>query len=605
MIVSKKHSGNSGEDITNLREFPGKLPVEVQLPKEVPARRGFSIVYRGKTLLSQIDPVSQGERLTAGIPVKERTLYFCPSPLYGYGLPLFLEKLKNESQGKNSALLCAEADEKLLEISKKAVGALCASATESGFRQLALTKASSPEQICAYVRETWGERVFRRVEVIRLNGGCQLFPELYTDIKETLARELAVEWGNAMTLIRLGRLYIRNLIRNLALLPESENITALDFGSSPVLALGAGPSLDPLLDELTTLSGGNIPPPGRRRYKIICVDTCLPALHERAILPDLAVVLESQHWNLRDFSGARDREISAAFDLSALPASARVLGGKRCFFATPWTTLRLFRRLGEAGLEPETFFPMGSVGLCAAALALRISSGPVLAGGIDFSFSLDAYHARSTPAHSELQRKQNRFRSILNAGAAFRPGAFSALSKTGGAVRSDPAMRRYRDLFEQEFGGNPRLHDIAGSGLNLGVKTVSPAEAFSILNGAGETPAVRPLATDLPAARLPAASQSSAGSPAAWQKEKIAAFIRRETAALYELKEMLCGEIAANPGRMEELLDTSDYLWAHFPDCAGAGGRRPSCTDLGFLKRVRAETEPFIKLWEKSLGELV
>ena len=580
-----KHSGKFGEEFSNPQNPSGEFP------GELPARRGFSIVYRGKTLLSRVDPVAQGERAAAGIPLKERTLYFCPSPLYGYGLSLLLEKIRTEFRDKKPAILCVEADEKLFEISKNSLTGLYASSVSGGFRHLALTRASGPEQICAFARETWGERVFRRIEVIRLNSGWQLFPELYGDMEAALRQELAVEWGNAMTLIRLGRLYTRNLIRNLALLPESESITTLDFGSSPVLALGAGPSLDHLLDELTTLSDGKISLPGQRRFAIICADTCLPALHERAIVPDLAVVLESQHWNLRDFSGARGREINAAFDLSALPASARVLGGKRFFFATPWTHLGLFERLREAGLAPETFPPMGSVGLCTAALALALSSGPVLAGGIDFSYTLDAYHARSTPGHSEQLKRQNRFRGIINAGAAFRTGAFSAVSKTGATVRSDPAMRKYRDLFEQEFGGNARLIDITGTGLSLGIKTVAAAEAFAILNGSGPS---RPAA--------PRVSRPSVFNfPPGVRREKIAAFIRKETDALEELKEMLAGKTAADPARLEELFDFADYLWAHFPECAGAGGRRPPGTDLGFTRRVRAEIEPFLALWERSL----
>jgi hypothetical protein len=553
------------------------------LPAEIPARRGSSVVYKGKTLLSRVDPVAQGERLAAKIPIKERTLYFCPSPLYGYGLSMLLERFRKED-GKYSAVLCLEADEKLFQISHKALAALTDSTPEArdGQRLLALAKVSGPEHICAFVRRTWGERVFRRVEAVRLTGGWQLFPGLYDEALGALRRELALEWGNAMTLIRLGRLYARNLIRNLAFLPEAEN--SLNFGSAPVLALGAGPSLDSFLDELSSFSGGKIP--GERPYKIICVDTCLPALHERGVLPDLAVILESQHWNLRDFSGARGRKIDAALDLSALPASARVLEGKRFFFATPWTGLRLWGRLEEAGFLPETFSPLGSVGLSAVALALRLGSGPVLCSGIDFSFTLDSYHARSTPGQAERARRQNRFRSLINPAAAFRDGTFSALSKTGETVRSDPALRNYRNLFEQEFGGNPRLLDIAGSGLPLGARTVSPVEAFAVLSG--KVSAGR----EEPAGR---------GNP---PREKIAAFARGEAETLRSLREILTGEKTADLGRLEELLDTADYLWAHFPDCAATGGRRPPGTDTGFLRRVRTEIEPFLKLWEMTLGEL-
>ena len=566
------------------------IPTESKIPLELPAGRGFSVSYMGKTLLSRVDPVTQCERLIAGIPVKDRTLYLCPSPLYGYGLSILLDKLES-----NSAVLCVEADEKLFALSETNLSRYLD--PSSGFsrgrniKPLALTRAEGPGEICAFVRDTYGKRIFRRLEVIRLSGGWQLSRQLYEGIETALRREIAIEWGNAMTLIRLGRLYIRNLVRNLALLPESENLAALDFSSQPVLVLGAGPSLDSALEEAGVLLGR------KRRFRIVCVDTCLPALLERGISPDLVVVLESQHWNLADFSGARGRMIDAALDLSALPASGRVLAGKRYFFATLWTPLALFTRLEAEGFLPKTFAPMGSVGLSSVALALAATRGQVLTAGIDFSYTLDAYHGRSTPGRRNLETRQSRFKTLINAGAALREGTFVTLSKTGKQVRSDPAMRNYRDLFEEEFGGNPRLFDIDGPGLPLGRKTVSAAEALTLLNGGvailnetGEKAAtirekpMRNFSVDL-------------------LREKLRIFIQREMGLLTELRETLSCGVPPEAARLEELLDDCDYLWAHFPECAGAG-RRPPSTDLSFLKRVRTEIEPFLELWEMSLNEL-
>jgi hypothetical protein len=542
----------------------------------------------GKTLLSKIDPVAQAERLAAGIDLKESSLYICPSPLYGYGLTLLLEKLPLDS-----AILCVEADEKLFELSKKAMGtdAELLGALPKGreTKAISLVQANEAEKLCALVREIWGERVFRRVEAIRLTGGWQLYPRLYDEIETALRREIAVEWSNAMTLIRLGRLYSKNLISNLANL-ANENTDKPDWSSAGILALGAGLSLDPILRELSGLCGGKIPEPGKRRFKIICVDTCLPALADWGVLPDLVVILESQHWNLRCLIGLQGKEIDAAIDLSALPASTRALKGKQYFFATVWTRLAFFSRLKEGGLLPETFPPMGSVGLSAVAVALKISNGPVVTGGIDFSFSMDASHARSTPRRRDIENRQTRFRTVIDTDAGLRDGTCAAVSKTGVQVRSNPAMRKYRDLFEREFGGNPRLLDITGPGLPLGVKTVTAAEAFAILNGAGDQHT------------SPRNLSRSGGEKT--QTSKITAFVKREADTLKELKDMLTGAIPSEQERLEGLLDTADYLWAHFPECAGAGRKRPPATDLSFLKRVRAEIDPFLELWEITLEEL-
>jgi hypothetical protein len=388
-----------------------------------------------------------------------------------------------------------------------------------------------------------------------------------------------------------------------------------------VLVLGAGPSLDETLDGLTAASSGESrvwTDPARRPFKIICVDTALSALKARNIRSDLAVALESQHWNLRDFIGGGDWELPVAMDLSALPATAEVLGGQSFLFFTPWTEISLFDRLREAGLLPVSFVPLGSVGLTAAAIALRLGSGPIVTAGIDFSFTLDKYHARSTPGHLERLRRQSRLRGILNIDAAFRPSAIGAFSKSGLPVRSDPAMRGYRDLFEREFGagsgarsvtGNvvnsaaaERFRDISGSGLPLGIKTISLETALAILSGGNAGKGFPPNA-------LPKAPQGTRLLPPSQdtdiqqKTEKLINFIRREQDALLLLRSILKGEISAEADKTEYLLDTCDYLWAHFPDCAGAGGRRPAGTDLSFLKRVRAEIDPFLKLWALALKE--
>jgi hypothetical protein len=272
-------------------------------------------------------------------------------------------------------------------------------------------------------------------------------------------------------------------------------------------------------------------------------------------------------------------------DLSALPAAAGILGKTYLFF-TPWTPLRIFGRLEKAGLLPDSLKPLGSVGLSAVCLALRLGSGPVLTGGIDFSFSPDNYHARSTPGHREKLRKQNRFKSIL--GAGFRPGLLTLVSKSGVPVRSDPVMRSYRDLFEREFSGT-RLADIKSNGLPLGVRTVEPEEAWELLKGKPLDPVSAPPA-------------ETAGRED--KKQRLFAFAGGERKSLAELRSMLTGELPANPGRLDSLLDSLDYLWAHLPVCAGRDGVRPPASDIAFLKMVRAETDPFLKLWDRLLREI-
>jgi hypothetical protein len=233
------------------------------------------------------------------------------------------------------------------------------------------------------------------------------------------------------------------------------------------------------------------------------------------------------------------------------------------------------------------------VGLTAVAAALRVSSGPVVVGGIDFSFTLDRFHARSTPGHIDRLGRQSRFLGLICAGTAFRRGVFAGVSKAGTPVRSDPAMRTYRDLFEQEFAGEGRLWDITGPGLSLGIRTLPLEAAFALLRKAG------PFVPGDPE-RGAAAGLTGKDRPPV---EAVEAFVLREQRTLLTLRGILTGETVPPPEQLDRLLDECDYLWAHFPECAAAG-RRPPGTDISFLKRVRVEIDPVLRLFELVLREL-
>jgi len=555
---------------------------------------GFS--YKGKTLLSRVDPAGKADRVADTVPVIDGTLYLCPCPLYGYGLERLLARLESSP---NSAVLCFEPDPELFAISSEHF-----SEALKYNRQLGLTNQCEAAELCAFIREKWGSRVFHRIHVLRLNGGWQLYPAL-NDLADTLQREIAIDWGNAMTLARLGRRYIRNAIRNLALIPKTPSITGLSFGAGSVLTLGAGPSLDAVLDALVTRFGEACRQPETRPFRIICVDTCLPALRERGIRPDLAIILESQHWNLDDFTGLAGWDIPAAFDLSALPGSANVLGNRLFLFFTPWTQLRIFQRLEAAGLLPLSLIPLGSVGLSAVAISMRLTQGTIITAGIDFSFSMDSYHARSTPGHLARLRRQNRFTSLLNT-EAFGQSVFHAVSKTGTRVLSNPGMRNYRDLFEKQFVDcSSRLFDLAGSGLPLGIKTLSIEEAFSLLTSNNKMVNERNngMRTLLTKSNTNLLTNNDHVVNINYV-EKLRDFALAERYRLTLLMDILTGKVPMDYGKLASLIDECDYLWAHFPDYA-ASSRRPDKTELeaggqavvSFLKRIRAEIDPFLKLW--------
>jgi uncharacterized Rossmann fold enzyme len=559
--------------------------------------QGLPFVRNGKTLLSGIDPVGRAERSANAVTVKDRTLYFCPSPLYGYGLACFLSRL--ETEAPDSAALCVEADGELYELTEKNIDPSLAAN-----RKLRITNICDAGSLCAFVREAWGARAFRRIEILRLSGGWQLFPEVYDFLCESLRREIAVDWSNALTLAKMGRLYIRNVLRNLSLVSQFPSAGILSFGEAPVLVLGAGPSLDETLDALEIRRAKILACPEALPFKIICVDTCLGALKERNIIPDLVIILESQHWNIKDFLSCNGWSVKAVVDLSSLPASTNILSGEKFLFFTPWTKLKIFERLKDAGLLPVVIPPLGSVGLTAVELARRLTTGKIICSGLDFSFTGDKYHARSTPGHRALLNSQNRLRRIFNP-AAYNQYSIAAVSKAGLSVYTNPAMKNYRDLFEQEFGGDSRIFDIQGSGLPLGIKTLSLEEAAGLLvnltakNTINQKHCENSINIFSGQAKIITQRHKDTKEEKREEckKDELISFFENEKKRLEDLRSLLTGEAAADNERLVVLIDECDYLWAHFPDFAG--GRRPELSDISFLKRLRTEIDPMLKIFRE------
>jgi hypothetical protein len=246
------------------------------------------------------------------------------------------------------------------------------------------------------------------------------------------------------------------------------------------------------------------------------------------------------------------------------------------------------------------------VGLNAVAISMELTQGAVITAGIDFSFTMDSYHARSTPGHLARLRRQNRFTGLLNAQAAFGQSVFRAVSKTGTTVFSNPAMRNYRDLFEGAFAvSSPRLFDITGSGLPLGVKTLSTEEAFGLLTSGGNE--VNNQYNNIKLTLTKANTNLLTGGDMMVNEQsaaKLRNFVLAEIDRLTSLRNILTGSVSMDYNSLADYIDECDYLWAHFPDYA-ASSRRPDKAELeaggqaavSFLNRLRAEIDPFLSLF--------
>ena len=495
------------------------------MPEETPplvaeaAKGGFSVEYRGRALYSRLAPRESPERIARDLEPLPETLYLIPSPLLGYGLETLLDRLP-----ESSAVLALEADPRLAELSEARLPA--------GIRGHARFRFLNDPSLAARSLHTLGR--FRRAVEVRLSGGRIICPDAYDSALRDIDAELGRYWRNRMTMVRMGRLWARNVVRNLAVLP-SAGIRAPQIWTDPVAVCGAGPSLDSTCAWLTS---------ERKRLRILACDTAVGPLIARGIVPDAVVCLEAQVYNLQDFLPAGRIEIPLFTDLSSHPSSLHAVRGPKILTLTRFEELGFLDRLEALPLPFIHVPPLGSVGVLAVHLARRLTTGPVFLAGLDFSFPPGSTHAKGAPTILSETARENRLYKAHGQWNASWP-----LKRPGRGGGTGPLFSAYAALLADEIRGDPRIYDVRAEGLPLGRSRCSLDEASRALDNASQEPTALgplPLGAVLPPERIAALA---------------AAFLDGEAVRLEELLGALRGT-----GDLAARVAECDWIYSWFPD---------------------------------------
>lgn len=513
-------------------------------PRVVATDKGPTLLVGGIACYARDDPVGSAVRRARAVALEPRTLVYVPSVGLGHGLAELLERLPD-----GCAVLCVETDQRVMAL-----------AAERGLPvdpRLRVVRTADELGVVACLREL-GPGRFRRVREAALSGGWRADPERYRALRGALERELRTWWRNRMTLVMLGDRLVRNLLDNLPLIADAGD--AADLATDlPVVVVGAGPSLDRALPVLRALRG---------RYALVAADTALPSLAGAGLAPDLVVCLEAQWANLRDFLPARPPGTRLAFELAAHPDAARLFPDRIALFSSCFAPLGIVDRLQDAGLAPLRIPALGSVGVAAAWMALRLTGSPVVLAGLDFAYPGGATHARGAPTHLASLAGASRLAPPGHAAAAAlagRPLAWRP-SAEGGRVRTDAVLQSYRDLLASVLRDDgaarrySRVSTVGGEGLACGAAVIEPHDLVRLL------PAVR-------AGAVPVLRGARGRRP---DRSAVRGFLEAEARLLDEAGALVrdlasSGRAASETER--RLADAVGYAWLAFPDEPDYGSR--------------------------------
>ncbi len=562
------------------------------MPCLVDTGRGFSLSYKGRFLYSKYAPDKAVVQAVKSLRLLPGTLIVASSPCLWYGLSELEEILPPKC-----FILALEADKNLYEFAKAEFDKI---QREKAYKNVLLLP---PEEISnltqlilhsgRYENSDFPQVFdFKRAIYFDFSGGSAFFKDFYLQAAAAAEEAISSFWKNRLTLIKFGRLYARNLFKNLRFSSIYDDFAGrlldlkylLHTVEKPILIFGAGESAEESVADLKGLKQND--------FFILAVDAALPFLRTCGVKVDGLVALESQLAIQKAYIGNLEEDFILFADLCSRPAVARQAGKYLSFFMSDYAPAKYLKGLVQKEILPPILPPLGSVGLAAVFLALNLrrdSSVPVFFTGMDFSFSAGKSHAKGSPHNLARLIASDR----LNPAEVYSFGdnIFPATGKGGKFVYTAKNLAGYAAQFARTFAGSRNLFDLGKSGLDLGfpaasLQSVSDCKGRGALAGGNENTET-----------LKAATRLWRGTPEKQRNDRICGYFENELSMLRYVKALLINGKSAQKDKSLDLSDEiasilapRDYLYLHFPD-----GYAPNFGDLGFLKRVRSEIDFFIK----------
>jgi hypothetical protein len=386
-----------------------------------------------------------------------------------------------------------------------------------------------------------------RACLLRLRPALQAAPGLYRPAEELYQSWLLRRDVNANTLARFGRLWVRNLCRNIRAFVDCAGVSTLAglFDGIPALVIAGGPTLDEIGPRLPEL---------RRRMLLVAVNTPLRACAAWGVEPDFAVVVDPQYWASRylDWAGAEGCLLVA--EPSACP---RVFHGPPGPFFLCSSLFPLGETLESAVGSKGPLGAGGSVSTSAWDFARLLGCRPLYAAGLDLGFPGLRTHCRGVFAEETWLAESGRLAPVESRSfASLRDiGLFPVRSASGGRVATDRRMLLYKWWFENQLAMHPCI------------------EAFT-LGASSAAIEGMPLATLEEALALPEARDSIDARLA--EARSLHARDRAEHGAPDALLGVI-GELEAQLGELVGLARQGRALSDELAGILGAGGDATAC----------------------------
>ena len=535
-----------------------------ETPSLVETRQGVSVLYKDHFLYSKYDPSKAILNIISNLSIPEYSIILIFSPVLWLGLKELLAKLP-----ATSSIAVFEYEKPLFDFAQENFPNELKDHLNN---KIQIFNKSGIKNYFTFIQK----QHFRKCLKIDFSAASALYKDDYNKIFTLTQRVIDQFWKNRLTLIKFGRLYSKNIFKNLTLLSDAIPLASLYKSvTKPILVLGAGESLNTTILELKK---------NFSKFFIICVDAAAAPLLDNGITPDAIIAVEGQQVIEQSYIGTpADSKCLLIMDLVSRNHIPYITKGKYSFFVSNYADMNFFELLKNYNLLPPVIKPLGSVGLVSMEIALKLRKDintPVLFSGLDFSYSIGITHAKGTASHKALLSSTSKLKSVFNISSAFSTGTSSIICANGKKMITSKVLESYALLFNENFEDEQNIFDIRTSGINL---TSAKADLDHFIES-------------LPA-NLNSNSYELNLNYQAIPKSNITSFLQNEKQALEELKDLFTyadnsalrkKDISLNE-QIDSILTNREYLFIHFPDAVGPTNPQ------SYYNRIRIELDFFLK----------
>ena len=542
------------------------MPNFIAKPRLVDTKRGFSVYYNERYLFSKYDPQKSFTTLVNNTLILNNSLIICVSPVLQFPIDILLQKLERE-HCNNCFILAIEKNNDLYNFFTENMVTHSNVAIANISSEYDITLLLENKNHCKYV----GSKIpplaqFKRLIVFDASSEATVHRDFYARSIQIAQNSITQFWKNRATLMKLGKLFSKNTIKNVKKLKNTSFFPHKTV-SKPILVVGAGTSLDSLIPFIKEYE---------QSFYILAIAAAMRPLLDNDITPDAIVTVEAQYATERAFIGTKNKRIPLFADLVSRPSILNILKGETYFYVSEYTKSPLLNRIKEFFPQLPLIDPLGSVGLTCTEIACMIrqnSSVPICVCGLDFSYIAGKSHCNESPHIKYALQYSHRFSPFGNVGAAYSYGSEHVIGKNNQHVATDKALKGYGDLFSARYKNVKNLFDISSFGLVNELPQSSIDDVINLLNRN------RSELNSTELTMLPC-----------YEDATIDSFYKNETSLLESIKNVLIGKKTVDQKELLSLIDSCNYLYTHFPD-----GHECATLRQDFLNRIRFEVDYFLK----------